>query len=228
MKNQYYGFELKDMIRQFITAFNSIVINRYNKSKDVVDQLKVGFYYGPKERALHDIVNKAQSLKLPTIAVHYTSINRDPDRVFNKIPGFYYSKAPTVSAGSIDSDHLKTPIPVDIGISMSIMTKFQTDMDQILSNFVPYNNPYIVISWIVPTSQNLANNLEIRTEILWDGSLSLEYPVEVSGTQPARIIANTSFTMKGWLFKGQPSAGDTKNIFTIDQDFVPVSAFNYE
>ena len=47
MKNQYYGFELKDMIRQFITAFNSIVINRYNKSKDVVDQLKVGFYYGP-------------------------------------------------------------------------------------------------------------------------------------------------------------------------------------
>jgi hypothetical protein len=101
-------------------------------------------------------------------------------------------------------------------------------MDQILSNFVPYNNPYIVISWIVPTSQNLANNLEIRTEILWDGNLSLEYPIEVSGTQPARIIANTSFTMKGWLFKGQPSAGDTKNIFTLDQDFVPVSAFNYE
>ena len=43
MKNQYYGFELKDMIRQFITAFNSIVINRYNKDKAVVDQLKVGF-----------------------------------------------------------------------------------------------------------------------------------------------------------------------------------------
>ena len=59
MKNQYYGFELKDMIRQFITAFNSIVINRYNKDKAVVDQLKVGFYYGPKERAIHDIVNKA-------------------------------------------------------------------------------------------------------------------------------------------------------------------------
>ena len=59
MKNQYYGFELKDMIRQFITAFNSIVINRYNKSKTVVDQLKVGFYYGPKESALQDIVNKA-------------------------------------------------------------------------------------------------------------------------------------------------------------------------
>jgi len=197
MKNQYYGFELKDMIRQFITAFNSIIINRYNKGKAVVDQIKVGFYYGPKERALHDIVNKAQSLKLPTIAVHYTSIARDPERVFNKIPGFYYTKAPSVSAGAFDSDWLQTPIPIDVGISMSIMTKFQTDMDQILSNFVPYSNPYIVISWPVPTTQNLKDNLEIRTEILWDGNLALEYPVEVSGAQPARVIANTSFTMKG-------------------------------
>ena len=227
MKNQYYGFELKDMIRQFITAFNSIVINRYNKGKTVVDQIKVGFYYGPKERALHDIVNKAQSLKLPTIAVHYTTISRDPNRVFNKIPGFYYTKAPSVSAGAFDSDWLQTPIPVDVGISMSIMTKFQTDMDQILSNFVPYNNPYIIISWKVPTSQNLANNFEIRTEVLWDGSLSLEYPIEVSGTQPARIIANTNFTMKGWLFKG-PKTEDPKNIFVIDQNFVPVTTFNYE
>ena len=109
---------------------------------------------------------------------------------------------------------------------MSIMTKFQTDMDQILSNFVPYNNPYIIISWVVPTSQNLSSNLEIRSEVLWDGSLTLDYPVEISGTQPARIIADTSFTMKGWLFKG--ASEDVKNIFTIDQDFVPVSAFNYE
>ena len=53
MKNQYYGFELKDMVRQFITAFNSIVINRYNKAKTVVDQLKVGFYYGPKPCTFH-------------------------------------------------------------------------------------------------------------------------------------------------------------------------------
>jgi len=227
MKNQYYGFELKDMIRQFISAFNSIVVNRYNRDKSVVDQLAVSFYYGPKERAIHDVINKASSLKLPVVAVHYTSINRDPDRVFNKIPGFYYTKAPSVSAGAFDSDHLKTPLPVNVGIKMSIMTKFQTDMDQIISNFAPYNNPYIVISWKIPTSQNLASNYEIRSEVMWSGDISLDYPIEVTGTQPARIIASTDFTIKGWLFKGPPEE-DTKNIFTIDQRFVPVSAFNYE
>ena len=227
MKNQYYGFELKDMIRQFITAFNSIVINRYNKDKAVVDQLKVGFYYGPKERAIHDIVNKAGSLKLPVVAINYSSIARDPDRVFNKISGFYYSKAPTVSAGALDSDHLPTPLPVTVGINMSIMTKFQTDMDQIISNFAPYNNPYIVMSWKIPTSQGLASSYEIRSEVLWSGDIALNYPIEVSGTQPARVIADTSFTIKGWLFKGN-TGDDVKNIFTIDQNFVPVSAFNYE
>lgn len=227
MKNQYYGFELKDMVRQFITAFNSIVINRYNKSKTVVDQLKVGFYYGPKERALNDVVNKATSLKLPVIAVHYTSVTRDSERVFNKIPGFYYSKASEQDQGALTSDYLPTPIPVNIGINMSILTKFQTDMDQILSNFVPYNNPYIIISWKVPSSQNMASDLEIRTEVEWSGNISLDYPVNVSGTQPARIEASTDFTMKGWLFK-KNNIDDVKNIFVIDQQYIPVNTFNYE
>ena len=107
------------------------------------------------------------------------------------------------------------------------MTKFQTDMDQIISNFAPYNNPYIIMSWVIPTSQNLASNYEIRSEVLWSGDISLDYPIEVSSTQPARVIANTSFTIKGWLFNG-PAAEDPKNIFTIDQKFVPVSGFDYE
>ena len=110
---------------------------------------------------------------------------------------------------------------------MSIMTKFQTDMDQILSNFVPYNNPYIVISWLIPTSQNLASNYEIRSEVEWSGDISLDYPIKVSNTEPARVIADTNFTIKGWLFKG-PATEDTKNIFNIDQRFIPVSGFNYE
>jgi hypothetical protein len=32
----------------------------------------------------------------------------------------------------------------------SIITNYQSDMDQILSNFVPYSNPYIVICWKIP------------------------------------------------------------------------------
>ena len=44
---------------------------------------------------------------------------------------------------------------------------------------------------------------------------------------PYRISANTSFTIKGWLFKKNTN-NNVANIFTIDQTFVPVSGFEYE
>lgn len=227
MKTQYYGFEIKDIMKQFVSAFNSIVIDRYNKNRVVQEKIQANFVYAPKERVLHDLVNKNQHLKLPVVAVSMSSVSRDSERVFNKIPGFYISKAPSVSGGHIDTNYMPTPIPVNIGVNMNILTRFQTDMDQILSNFIPYNNPYIIISWKVPSSQNLVSDLEIRSEVLWSGDITLDYPDEVSGTQPYRIAASTTFTIKGWLFKKNTDS-NVANIFTIDQTFVPVSGFEYE
>ncbi len=214
-------------MKQFVSAFNSIIIDRYNKDRVAQEQIQANFVYAPKERVIHDLVNKNQHLKLPVVAVSMNNVTRDNDRVFNKIPGFYISKAPSVSAGAVNTNFLPSPIPVNIGVTMDILTKFQTDMDQIISNFVPYNNPYIVISWKVPTSQNLADNLEIRSEVLWDGNISLSYPTDISGTEPYRVSATTSFTIKGWLFK-KNSDSTVGNIFSIDQTFVPVSGFEYE
>ena len=214
-------------MKQFVSAFNSIIIDRYNKDRVAQEQIQANFVYAPKERVIHDLVNKNQHLKLPVVAVSMNNVTRDNDRVFNKIPGFYISKAPSVSAGAVNTNFLPSPIPVNIGVTMDILTKFQTDMDQIISNFVPYNNPYIVISWKVPTSQNLADNLEIRSEVLWDGNISLSYPTDISGTEPYRVSATTSFTIKGWLFK-KNSDSTVGNIFTVDQTFVPVSGFEYE
>ena len=214
-------------MKQFVSAFNSIVINRYNKNRAVQDRIQANFVYAPKERVIHDLVNKNQHIKLPVVAVSMSGVSRDSDRVFNKIPGFYIPKNPSIEKGVIDTNYLPTPIPVNIEVSMDILTRFQTDMDQILSNFVPYNNPYIIISWKVPASQNLADDLEIRSEVLWSGSISLDYPKEVSGVMPYRISAATSFTIKGWLFK-KNSDSNVANIFTVDQNFVPVNTFEYE
>tara|TARA_R100000005_G_scaffold88438_1_gene58330 strand:+ start:226 stop:909 length:684 start_codon:yes stop_codon:yes gene_type:complete len=227
LKTQYYGFEIKDIMKQFVSAFNSIVIDRYNKNRVVQEKIQANFVYAPKERVIHDLVNKNQHLKLPVVAVSMNSVTRDNERVFNKIPGFYVSRAPTISAGATTTNFFPSPIPVNIGVTMDILTRFQTDMDQIISNFVPYNNPYIIISWKLPSSQNLSENLEIRSEVLWDGNISLSYPEKLSGVEPYRVSATTNFTIKGWLFKKNTDS-TVANIFTIDQKFVPVSGFEYE
>jgi len=104
---------------------------------------------------------------------------------------------------------------------MSIIARYQSDMDQIISNFVPFNNPYIILSWTVPNAFNLDYTQEIRTEVLWNGTINLEYPTDINGQQKAQIVANTGFTIKGWLF---PDPQDpVKNIYRIDVSMTAVS-----
>ena len=125
--------------------------------------------------------------------------------------------------GSVNtsSDFMPAPVPINIAVNMSILAKYQSDMDQILSNFIPYSNPYIIISWKVPT-EFVTDVQEIRTEVEWSGAVSLDYPTDVDPNSPARIAGDTSFTIKGYLFPDK-SEEDGKNILYVNTDFQTLS-----
>lgn len=216
MKSRPFYFEIKDLISQFIAAFDDIVIGRFNKNREEKDKINVRYVYAPKQRVLHDLINENKTLTLPAVSISIKSVSRDASRVFNKLDGFYYSG----SAGGENerqSKHVKAPVPVNVQVGMSIISRYQTDMDQILSNFIPFSNPYVVISWYVPKKFGLSIDQEIRSEVLWDGNVSLNYPLELNATNKARITADTTFTIKGWLFKDDDNP--VGNIFFIDQNF---------
>jgi len=98
---------------------------------------------------------------------------------------------------------------------MSIITRFQEDLDQIITNFVPYCDPYIVVSWKMPYT-----GLEIRSHIIWSGDISINAPVDIAHDTAYRWVADTSFTIEGWLFK-LPS--DPEGIiYKIDTSFTAV------
>ena len=217
MKARPYYFEVKDMVAQFIAAFDDIVIGRYNKNREEKDRINVRYLYAPKQRVMHDLINTNKTVDLPAVAVNIQSISRDTTRVFNKVDGFYYS-GQNPQDSSLVSRHIKAPIPINLTLNVSILSRYQTDVDQILSNFVPFCNPYVVISWYLPKAFNVAVDQEIRSEVLWDGNVSLNYPTELVGTQKARVTADTTFTVKGWLFKDE--ADPTGNIFYIKKNFI--------
>ena len=225
MKDRAFHFEVRDLITQFIAAFDDVVIGRFNKTRDEMSQIKVRYVYAPKERVLFDIVNKAQNITLPVIAINLTGVSRDESRVFNKIygfdvPGHRYDDQPAKL-----TNHVGMPVPVNIGVSMSIIASYQTDIDQIISNFVPYNNPYIVISWKIPDAFNLLLPQEIRSAVEWSGDISLKYPTDTTASDKFRIEADTAFTIKGWLFPAPP-ADPIKNIFFIDSNFYATKILN--
>jgi len=225
VKRRPFYFEIKDVLIQFISAFDDVVISRYNRQREPQDNIGVRYVYAPKQRVVHDILNKARHITLPAIAVNINSIDLDRDRVFNKIAGSYHTRRDSFNGSDMNTvtDHLAQPVPVNIDVGMSILTKYQTDMDQILSNFIPYNNPYIIISWKTPP-EVLQTQQEIRTEVLWNGSMSMDYPVEVSSGEPFRVSADTSFTIKSWLFKHKDDP--IGNIFTINSYFTPMSGIH--
>ena len=133
MKNRAFHFEIKDLLTQFVAAFDDTVISRYNKSRQKKNNIEVRYVFAPKQRVLYDIVNKAQNLTLPVVAINLTGITRDESRVFNKLAPADIP-AQQIEAPNAGSKFLM-PVPVNLEVSMSILARYMQDVDQIVSNF---------------------------------------------------------------------------------------------
>ena len=221
MKNYTYNFEIKDLLTQFVAAFDDTVIKRYNSNRASEQEIDVRYVFAPKQRIMYDVVNKAQNIQLPVVAVDLVGVSYDTDRVFNKLNNF--DNYGSVNTGSA----IRTPTPINLTVNMSILCRYMQDMEQILSNFIPYADPYIVIAWKEPVSDELDSAvIEIRTEVLWDKSIALKTPTETTYSDKFRIVADTTFTIKGWLFR---NINETVNpIYFIEKNFIDTSpTFNF-
>ena len=222
MRSNPFYFEIKDVMTQFVAAFNDIVINRHDRDKQVRSRVKVRYMYAPKQRVIHDLTNKARHITLPVVAVNISNIQRDETRVFNKLYGSYVHD----HDNSRIADHVPQPVPINIDVNMSILTRYQTDIEQIISNFVPYSDPYIVISWKTP-QPFFDKQHEIRSEVLWSGNLSMDYPDNLTGTEPYRLSCDTNFTIKAWLFKKAPTK-DGSTIYKITSNMQISDMLEYD
>lgn len=198
MRERSFFFEIRDNVGLFLSAFDDVVIGRFNKSREELDKIEVRYVYAPKQRVIHDLNNPQKALELPVVAVHIDGWNRDPDRVFNKIHGFNF---PVRRADGELTSNFRSPIPIDIRINMSLLARYQTDIEQMIQNFAVFCNPYIVVAWQIPEAYDLSPVQEIRSHIIWDGDIKYDFSLVDSDAQDkSRFVAETTFTIKGWLF----------------------------
>lgn len=218
MQEYNYNFEIRTLLSHFASAFNDVKIKRFDGKKYAKEAIKVPLTFAPKSHILADLVGLTDTIKLPAIAIEIKNQSRDNERIKNKIDDLIYKNT--------DGTYVNMKaIPWNINVEMTILAKFQEDLDQIVQNFSVHNNPYIIVSWQEPKSGR-----ELRTEILWDGNISYNYPAKEQGPKepPFRITATTNFTIKGYIFK--TSMENSKPICFIETDYSFTDKFycNYD
>lgn len=225
MKEYSYHFEQVDLLNLFVSAFDDTFLYRYDaKTREAKERIDVRYIAGPKHRVLHDLNDRAKTLSLPVVTIEQTGYSKDLPRVFNKNKKFKYEG----DDGVVYT--VPAPVPVNLDVKLSVICKFKEDLDQIIQNFTTHCNPYIIVSWKEPEKFGLPFLNEIRTEIQWGGDVSLEYPNNINSDDKWRIMADTTFTIKGWVFP--PFENQVANIYYIDMNFHTVDTgvqfFNYD
>ena len=214
MRQENFHFELRDNTDALATALNDIIIKRFKDDSrtDIEKKINVRFVYGPKKRVLYDIINAAKATTLPVVALDLKGFAHDTSRIFNKNGEFF----DTVISGDNCAQYL-TPTPIKLNYSITIITRYRTDIEQIISNIIPHCNPYFVISIKVPPEFKLIKDQEIREIVTWGGNINIEHPDPITKDAKSIYTATTDFTVNGWLFKPEQPAA--KPIYEIDANF---------
>lgn len=203
------------MLMLFTSAFDDAFIYRFNQQTlKPESKIDVRYIHGPKQRVIHDIVTKEKNLTLPVVTIEQTGLSRDSSRVIHKHQNIY---RPMVNADN-RLGKLPTPIPINMDVKVSIIAKYKEDVDQIVQNFATVCNPYFVVSWKVPEEFGFNFIDELRIQIEWAGSVSYSTPSTLSKEDKYRITADTTFTIKGWLFT--PTINAEGTIYTISNKFI--------
>jgi hypothetical protein len=213
MNTYTYHKEIRVLLAQILNALGDLVIKRLDEENDEnsTDTIKVSLQYAPKQRVIYDIVNKNQHIQLPAMAITMSSIQYDKDRAFNKIAGFNVSQNYLSGGGQFPE-----PLPVKLNLNFSILSRYQRDLDQIITCIFSNFYPYIVISYRHPDLGH-----EVRCVVMWNGDINLNYPIDAQANTPFRIVADSSFTVLGWIYKN--ASNPYGIIHNIDTTFTSVS-----
>lgn len=197
-----------------MNALGDLVIRRLNETDEETyqDQIDVGLKFVSKQRIIYDMVNLNQHIQLPMMAITLQSLKYDEKRAFNKIAGFDTS-INYLSGGG----HFPQPVPVQMTLPFSILSRYQRDLDQIITCIFSNFYPYIVISYKHPDLGH-----EVRCVVMWDGNINFTYPIDTNAETSYRIAADSSFTVHGWVYRN--ASNPVGIIYNIPTTFTSVSA----
>lgn len=190
----FYHQTLKKLIASFGTIFSNIVVIK-KLGDNEVERIRVPLAYGPSEKFLVRLnsdpnLDRTYSIKLPRMAFEITSLSYDNDRKLNTIKK-QISK--TDSSGTVN--HQYNGVPYDVGISLTVISKYIDEANQIFEQIVPWFTPGFTIT--VNTIPELNHKDDVPVIL---NSVTLDDTYSQDWSSRRQVTWNLNFVLKAMFY----------------------------
>ena len=195
MFEYFYNEIFRSVIIGFGSMFNGIEIEHKDESDNIVSTLKVTLSYGPTQKFLARIeqqsnLNKSTQISLPRMSFEFTDLQYDPTRKSTQTQQFVVKNS---TGSEIKKGYV--PVPYNMTIQLSIMTKLNDDMLQIVEQILPYFQP----TYNLPI--NFLGDFKEKRDIpIQLEGISMEDDYEGNYETRRALVYTLTFTAKTFLF----------------------------
>jgi hypothetical protein len=196
MFEYFYHEIIRKTVIAFGTLFNKIQIRKTDDSGNVVSVIEVPLAYGPTQKFLARLeqspdLNKPFQMNLPRMSFEISGINYDSRRKTTVTQTFLSHNISDKS----DIRKAYMPVPYDIDFELSIMTKQNDDMLQVIEQILPYFQPSYNLT--VDLIESIGEKRDIPIIL---NNITMQDDYEGDFSTRRALIYTLRFTAKTYLF----------------------------
>lgn len=195
MFEYFYHEIIRKTVVSFGTLFNAISVKHKDDAGNIKSSIRVPLSYGPTQKFLARLeqvpeLNKPVQMNLPRMSFELIGMSYDTTRKLTTTQTFLTRD---LNSNQIKKAYL--PVPYNLNFELSIMTKLNDDMLQIVEQILPYFQPNYNLT--VDLIQEIGEKRDIP--IVLD-NISMTDNYEGDYTERRALIYTLKFTAKTYLF----------------------------
>jgi hypothetical protein len=207
MFDYFYHEILRKTVVSFGTLFNNIKIKRVDNDGNTFSFIQVPLAYSPTQKFLARLeqspdLNKPVQITLPRMSFEFIGLNYDPQRKVTTTQYFL-----TKDTENKELRRAYMPVPYNMDFELSIFTKSNDDMLQIIEQILPYFQPHFTLT--VDLVSQIGEKRDIPVIL---NSILMNDNYEGNFDTRRALIYTLKFTAKTYLFGAISTEDVSKDI----------------
>lgn len=195
MFEYFYNEIFRSVIIGFGSLFNGIEIHHKDENDSTFSVIKVPLAYGPTQKFLARLkqnpdLNAPVQMTLPRMSFEFTNLEYDSSRKSSQTQTVVYT-----NPDGTETKKGYLPVPYNMTITLSIYTKLNDDMLQIIEQIVPYFQPGYTLPIKFLGNLNEVINVPVQLD-----NIDMSDDYEGNFDTRRALIYTITFTAKTYVF----------------------------